>query len=830
MTAGLTVLAVLVGVLLVGLAFGLIVFLTIRLCQGLGMLIAHTWRFVSGMVGDTFRFFGALIVALVFSALVTLNVVIGRWSASGHYGRAFTNELQTAGLCLYRVCFGHPVRFLGLGGMAEGLEHRLPQAMAHAPGPDLPKRLPAGEEGGRAMGRGRGMKEGVGGAKGRAGMFPGYRVVGSLPGGGSGGKLYVAEPTPEKRAGLERRLGEPVDKVVIKSFSLTDGSSLPQIVRESRSLDAAKKMGLILEHELSDERFYYAMAYVPGESLSIVADRLHGQSSTPDGLDAARLRAALRHVRDLLVSLDAYHRGGLWHKDVKPDNIIVAQDGSAHLVDFGLITPLRSAMTLTTHGTEYFRDPEMVRQALKGARVHDIDGARFDIYGAGAVLYSVIENSFPAHGALSRISKRCPESLRWIVRRAMADYEKRYRSAAEMLADVEVVLAAEDPFAVRPAQLPSLGAAGAVGGCDDPAPVPVEPAPAEELAELRAAVAPAEPVHLRRAGTPPPVPAPRAMPFDEGPRTAPRLRLVNWWSGRYEVDRDPTPPPPPMPRPAPAPAGARRHAAAPRPSAAEQLRNARARAAARRRTAQARMHGRPHAAHPTPGGVTAGIVGGVLLMLALVGGGAFLALGRSGAPSVVVTASVEGPAAPGAPLPRLEDAVLLVSDFNPPLPSAVRSHLAAVVETLAAAGARIEGAGVTGLPADGADDEEAVLGAVAHVRKARGVAPLEAFVDRDRAAGLVEEIVAALEAGERYDSVLWVGPLSEAGAYQAVWIGLDGAVTRVRMDVKGEPGAASLGLLLSRGAGSSGAATPPVPPAPPRPRGSGRASAFAASR
>jgi hypothetical protein len=36
-------------------------------------------------------------------------------------------------------------------------------------------------------------------------------------------------------------------------------------------------------------------------------------------------------------------------------------------VDFGLITPLRSAMTLTTHGTEYFRDPEMVRMALQGA-------------------------------------------------------------------------------------------------------------------------------------------------------------------------------------------------------------------------------------------------------------------------------------------------------------------------------------------------------------------------------------------------------------------------------------------------------------------------------
>jgi serine/threonine protein kinase len=84
-------------------------------------------------------------------------------------------------------------------------------------------------------------------------------------------------------------------------------------------------------------------------------------------------------------------------------------------------------MTLTTHGTEYFRDPELVRMALKGVKVHEVDGTKFDIFAAGAVLYSMIENSFPAHGVLSQITKRCPEALRWIVRRAMTDYDKRYR-------------------------------------------------------------------------------------------------------------------------------------------------------------------------------------------------------------------------------------------------------------------------------------------------------------------------------------------------------------------------------------------------------------------
>src|SRR5207244_571513 len=99
------------------------------------------------------------------------------------------------------------------------------------------------------------------------GQFEGYKIVGSLAGGGSGAKLYIAQPDPVKSAAFTRDGLNNVGQVVIKAFSLQDGSSLPQIVRESRSLDAAKRMGLILDHSLTAERFYYVMRYVPGESL-----------------------------------------------------------------------------------------------------------------------------------------------------------------------------------------------------------------------------------------------------------------------------------------------------------------------------------------------------------------------------------------------------------------------------------------------------------------------------------------------------------------------------------------------------------------------------------
>ena len=278
--------------------------------------------------------------------------------------------------------------------------------------------------------------------------FKGYTVVGTLPPGGSGAKLYITKP----HNGSSR--------VVIKCFDISDGSALPQIVRESRSMEAAKKLGLIIEHHLDNERFWYAMPFHDGDHLGVVTTSMHGTSSN---LNNKNLRTILLYQQTLLQTLREYHLAGLWHKDVKPDNIIV-HNNRAHLVDLGLVIPLASAMTLTTHGTEYFRDPELVRQAMRGVKVHQVDGSKFDVYSAGAVLYFMLENTFPPHGGLSGFSKNSPECIRWVVRRAMADYDKRYVSVEEMLADIETILYAKDVSRVRPADLPSMNTKSAVLG------------------------------------------------------------------------------------------------------------------------------------------------------------------------------------------------------------------------------------------------------------------------------------------------------------------------------------------------------------------------------
>lgn len=554
---GMGLIGTVVAVVLMAVAAAIIfVFILIPVLKLLGKLISHVVRTLVDIVADALRFVGSVLVIPVFMLLTVGSVVVGRWSATGHYGRAVSSEFKSAGLNLYRVAIGHPLRLVGLGLVIDGFEKRLPEVVAAAPGRDKPK--------------------------GRKNQFDGFTIVGSLAGGGSGARLYIAEPDDLKLAAFERRGIADAQQVVIKAFHLNEGSSLPQIIRESRALDAAKRLGLVLEHDLTEERFYYVMRYVPGDQLTLVAQRAHADSGS-HGLNDKQLRKLLGHGRDLFSTLSLYHSGGLWHKDVKPDNVVVDETG-AHLVDLGLITPLRSAMTLTTHGTEYFRDPELVRMALRGVKVNEVDGAKFDIYAAAAVLYSMIENSFPAHGGLSQITRRCPESVRWIIRRGMTEYDKRYASMKEMLADLDFVLASNDPFAVKPAELPSMK-----GGHVESA----EPVLDENEAFL-ASVAAARAAHPGPAALHQSVPPVSPKPEQHthmGSR--PRIQVMGWWSGKYRVDEQGAgkmdqmaevaqavmPPPPPA-------RSVSQHARA--RNASEQLKSARARAKERRTRAMQR--------------------------------------------------------------------------------------------------------------------------------------------------------------------------------------------------------------------------------------------------
>ncbi|MDG2477292.1 MAG: hypothetical protein P8M32_05275 [Phycisphaerales bacterium] len=383
----------------------------------IGVLLRHLVGPVIRVVIQAIQFVGLVIIELVrdfLAACVHLLVAIllfpvilgalalGRWEASAHMARGLRD------------------RFHRVGRRVGGLVTKtavVPTQKRQAPRPS-----------------------------GKPGEFPGWQVIGELQAGGSGATLHIAESTHESPPGSP-------DRVVIKCFDTTQGTPLGHMIRESRALEGAKKLGLIVEHNHDEHRFWYVMPFIPGSHLADTVAALHTDGVQLSHSDVSTI---LGWQRDLLAVLGTYHNAGLWHKDVKPENIIT-NDTGAHLVDFGLVTPLQSAMTLTTHGTEYFRDPELVRQALRGAKVSEVDGSRFDIYSAGAVLYYMVEGTFPAHGNLSRFDNEDGDAIRWVIRRSMADYHQRYESVAVMMADVSFLAQAEDPRLVRPADLPSFG-------------------------------------------------------------------------------------------------------------------------------------------------------------------------------------------------------------------------------------------------------------------------------------------------------------------------------------------------------------------------------------
>ncbi|MBX3458911.1 MAG: hypothetical protein KF696_02960 [Planctomycetes bacterium] len=274
-----------------------------------------------------------------------------------------------------------------------------------------------------------------------------YTVVDELPRGGSSARVYAVRKTDENNGPL----------YVLKYFNLRNGGNLESVIRESQAAQLAQKLGLIIESKLGDAAFWYVMPYYSGETLTEGVMRNIKQSRENDGL-SNHYRVSLGYCHQLLQIIARYHESGVFHKDIKPDNLIINGE-KIYLVDIGLMTPLSSMAQLTTHGTEYFRDPEMVKLALEGREVREVDAAKFDVYSIGAVLFFALSGEFPTSGALSRLPREVPMVAQWVVNRAMTGMHQRYENARAMLTDIDYLCWAASQGtldAVKPADLPSF--------------------------------------------------------------------------------------------------------------------------------------------------------------------------------------------------------------------------------------------------------------------------------------------------------------------------------------------------------------------------------------
>jgi eukaryotic-like serine/threonine-protein kinase len=131
---------------------------------------------------------------------------------------------------------------------------------------------------------------------------------------------------------------------------------------------------------------YYVMRYVEGESLF---DRLQRERQLS-------VEGALRIIHDLAAALGYAHSRGVLHRDVKPENVLLA-DGRALIADFGLARAIGAAdyrrltQTGLIVGTAFYLTPEQLRGE------HDLD-QRVDVYGLGCLLYEMLTGEPPYTG------------------------------------------------------------------------------------------------------------------------------------------------------------------------------------------------------------------------------------------------------------------------------------------------------------------------------------------------------------------------------------------------------------------------------------------------
>jgi serine/threonine-protein kinase len=276
-----------------------------------------------------------------------------------------------------------------------------------------------------------------------------YRVLQRV---GSGGMadVYLAE---------DQLLGRQVAVKLLHHFFAEDQEFVERFRREASSAAALSHPNIVAIFDRGEWRgtYYIAMEYVAGRSLKTIV-REQG------ALDPV---AAIDITSQILHAARFAHRRGVIHRDLKPHNVLLDEEGRARVTDFGIARAGASDMTLTGSimGTAQYLSPEQ-------AQGHSV-GARSDLYSVGVILYELLTGVVPFEGETavaiafkqvaaeprppSELNPAVPRALDGVVLRALAkDPAQRYADADEFLA----ALARERE--ALPARAPA-GAAVAVG-------------------------------------------------------------------------------------------------------------------------------------------------------------------------------------------------------------------------------------------------------------------------------------------------------------------------------------------------------------------------------
>ncbi|WEV67407.1 Stk1 family PASTA domain-containing Ser/Thr kinase [Bifidobacterium sp. ESL0769] len=273
-------------------------------------------------------------------------------------------------------------------------------------------------------------------------LADGRYQLGQLIGRGGMAEVHIAQDT---------RLGRVVAIKIMRSDLANDDIFLKRFAREAHSVAQMNNVNIVNIYDSGEEAIttedgntervpYIVMEYVKGQTLRDII-KANGPLSQRD---------AEQVMLGVLNALDYSHRMGIIHRDIKPGNIMISEQGMVKVMDFGIARALDDSVATMTQsqgvvGTAQYLSPEQ-------ARGESVD-MRSDLYSAGCVLYEMLTGRAPFTGdsavaiAYQHVSEVAtppsaivpglPKMWDQICAKAMAkDRQNRYATASEFRNDI----------------------------------------------------------------------------------------------------------------------------------------------------------------------------------------------------------------------------------------------------------------------------------------------------------------------------------------------------------------------------------------------------------